>query len=124
MFAGRDATRAFVTGCFVEDRTGDLRGAEEVYLPIEDEEEVIGSGERKVRAERERREARRRVREEVAKWEGFYREHKKYFAVGRVTGVEGYTGEAKQLCEQAKKGRPKRKNMNKKRDEATGKPVQ
>ena len=113
-----------MTGCFVEDRTGDLRGAEEVYLPIEDEEEVIGSGERKTRAERERREARRKVRDEVTKWEAFYREHKKYFAVGKVVGEERHTGEVKRLCEQAKKGRPKRKNMNKKKEEAAGKPVQ
>merc|ERR1711939_215707 len=55
VFAGRDATRAFVTGCFLEDRTADLRGAEEIYLPVEDlEEEELSSGERKTRAEKER----------------------------------------------------------------------
>ncbi|MBE7181334.1 MAG: cytochrome b5 domain-containing protein, partial [Terriglobus roseus] len=53
VFAGRDATRAFVTGCFLEDRTPDLRGAEEIYLAIEDlEDEKLSSGERKTRAEK------------------------------------------------------------------------
>ena len=123
VFAGRDATRAFVTGCFLEDRTSDLRGAEEVYLPIEDPDEEISSGERKKRAERERREAKKKVLQEVRKWEGFYRNHKKYFEVGRLAEVDQHTGPALELCEVAQKGRPKRKNMNKSRD-APGKPVQ
>jgi predicted heme/steroid binding protein len=57
VFAGRDATRAFVTGCFLEDTTDDMRGAELIYVPVDDDEEVISSAERKTRAERERREA-------------------------------------------------------------------
>ena len=123
VFAGRDATRAFVTGCFLEDRTSDLRGAEEVYLPIEDADEEISSGERKKRVERERREAKKRVLREVQHWEGFYRNHKKYFEIGKLTGVHEHTGPPPELCEVAQKGRPQRKNMNKSRD-APGKPVQ
>jgi predicted heme/steroid binding protein len=123
VFAGRDATRAFVTGCFLEDRTSDLRGAEEVYLPIEDPDEEIRSGERKKRAERERREAKKKVLQEVQKWENFYRNHKKYFEVGNLLGTDEHTGPAPELCEIAQNGRPKRKNMNKSR-EAPGKPVQ
>lgn len=123
VFAGRDATRAFVTGCFIEDRTSDLRGAEEVYLPVEDPAEEISSGERKKRAERDKREAKKKVLQEVQRWEGFYRNHKKYFEVGRVTETGEHTGPAPELCEQAQKGRPKRRNMNKSR-EAPGKPVQ
>ena len=123
VFAGRDATRAFVTGCFLEDRTSDLRGAEEVYLPIEDDVEEISSGERKKRAEREKREAKKRVLQEVQHWEGFYRNHKKYFEVGKLTGLDEHTGPPPALCEVAQKGRPQRKNMNKSR-EAPGKPVQ
>ncbi|KAJ4288456.1 hypothetical protein N0V90_011691 [Kalmusia sp. IMI 367209] len=34
-FAGRDAARAFLTGCFQEDATPDLRGVETMYLPLE-----------------------------------------------------------------------------------------
>lgn len=33
VFAGRDATRAFVTGCFLEDRTGDMRGPRRSTFP-------------------------------------------------------------------------------------------
>lgn len=34
-FAGHDAARAFITGCFAEDQTPDLRGVEEMYIPID-----------------------------------------------------------------------------------------
>ncbi|KAJ9664138.1 hypothetical protein H2198_000356 [Neophaeococcomyces mojaviensis] len=123
-FAGHDASRAFVTGCFMEDRTRDLRGAEEVYLPLEDPDEEISSGERKTRAERERRLAKKKVQEEVDKWVKFYSNSKKYFKVGQVIGVEEEpVGPAPTLCTAAQKGRPKRKNMNKSK-EAPGKPVQ
>ena len=124
VFAGRDATRAFVTGCFLDDRTGDLRGAEEVYLPIEDlEDEVLSSGEKKTRAEREKREARKKVVAEVSNWEGFYRGSKKYFEVGKMAGTGEYTGDPPKLCDVAQKGRPRRSKMSKKKD-APGKPVQ
>ena len=122
VFAGRDATRAFVTGCFLEDRTSDLRGAEEVYLAIEDADEGISSGEKKTRAEREKREAKKKVLQEVQKWEGFYQNNPKYVEVGRLVERGEHTGPAPVLCDMAQKGRPKRKNMNKSRD-APGKPV-
>lgn len=38
VFAGADASRAFVTGCFKEDRIPDMRGVEEMYLPLDDPE--------------------------------------------------------------------------------------
>jgi predicted heme/steroid binding protein len=135
VFAGRDATRAFVTGCFADDTTSDLRGAEEIYIPIEptpgddqavdEEERKLSSAEKKMRAERERREAKKRVRKEVEKWETFYRDSKKYFEVGKLVGVGEYTGPVPTLCASAQKGRPKRKKLNKKqsKDEAPGKPV-
>lgn len=122
-FAGHDASRAFVTGCFVDDRTNDLRGAEEVYLPVDDPEEVISSGERKTRAERERRVAKKKVFDEVDRWVKFYKNSNKYFEAGKVVGVEEHAGPAPTLCAAAQKGRPKRKNMNQKK-EAPGKPVQ
>lgn len=124
VFAGRDATRAFVTGCFLEDRTADMRGAEEVYLPVEDlEDEALSSGEKKTRAERERREARKKVIGEVQNWENFYRNSKKYYEVGKVVGIEDHAGEPPRLCDVAQKGRPKRSKMNSKKA-APGKPVQ
>lgn len=123
-FAGHDASRAFVTGCFMEDRTSDLRGAEEAYLPIEDPDENISGAERKTRAEREKRLAKKKVRDEVDKWYAFYKNSKKYFEVGKVVYTEDDPViPAKPLCEQAQKGRPKRKNMNKSQN-APGKPVQ
>lgn len=124
VFAGRDATRAFVTGCFLEDRTSDLRGAEEIYIPVEDPEEEISSGEKKKRAERERREAKKKVLQEVKKWVDFYGKSKKYFEVGKLVGVEEPTGDPPSLCEPAQKGRPKRKNMVKSANDSPGKPVQ
>jgi len=127
VFAGRDATRAFVTGCFLEDRTSDLRGAEEIYIPIEDPDEEITSAARKLRAEKERREAKKRVQQEVRKWEGFYWNHKKYFEVGKLVGVTDDSGDPPKLCEHAQRGRPKRKNMKKTGDDkanSPGKPVQ
>lgn len=124
VFAGRDATRAFVTGCFLEDRTGDMRGAEEIYVPIDDPDEEITSAERKIRAERDRRKARDKVQAEVQKWENFYASSKKYFLVGELVGVPEYTGPPPKLCEPAQKGRPKRKNMKQNEpSEAPGKPV-
>ena len=125
VFAGRDATRAFVTGCFLEDRTGDMRGAEEIYIPIDDPDEVITSAQRKIRAERDRRKAKEKVQQEVQKWESFYQNSKKYFLVGELVGVPEYTGEPPKLCEPAQKGRPKRKNQKQSdaTDAAPGKPV-
>src|ERR1700753_2364716 len=35
VFAGKDAARGFITGCFKEDSTPDLRGAEWAYVPID-----------------------------------------------------------------------------------------
>ncbi|KAI7366052.1 hypothetical protein KC354_g4413 [Hortaea werneckii] len=53
VFAGRDAARGFVTGCFAEDGTPDLRGVEWTYVPAgiprygeEAEGEEEGEGER------------------------------------------------------------------------------
>ncbi|KAF2816547.1 uncharacterized protein BDZ99DRAFT_458406 [Mytilinidion resinicola] len=42
-FAGRDAARAFITGCFQEDLTPDLRGVEEMFVP-RDAPESAASG--------------------------------------------------------------------------------
>ncbi|KAF9885542.1 hypothetical protein FE257_012870 [Aspergillus nanangensis] len=110
-FSGRDATRAFVTGCFEEDLTPDMRGVEEMFIPIDDDtDDVLTSGEKKVRREQETRVAKARVHKQVQHWENFFRNHKKYFEVGKVVGVED-SETKRELCEGAKKQRPKRKDM-------------
>lgn len=71
-----DATRAFVTNCFEEDRTPDLRGVEDMFLPVDDEVvdaeivEKFGKGGLKKLRERERREAARSVGEALGHWIG------------------------------------------------------
>jgi predicted heme/steroid binding protein len=117
-FAGKDATRAFVTGCFSEDLTYDLRGVEEMFMPVDTPGDDVGmtKGEIKKRRERERREARRQVRGAIEHWEGFFGRSGKYFFVGRVVGREGWEGRVKkkELCEKARELRPKRKREEEK----------
>ncbi|RAL05464.1 putative heme/steroid binding domain protein [Aspergillus ibericus CBS 121593] len=111
-FTGRDATRAFVTGCFKEDLTPDMRGVEEMFIPIDDpeEEKMLSSGERKKRREQDLRIARQRIQTQVAHWEGFFRGHKKYFEVGKVVGLEEVIAkeEKRELCTAAKQQRGRR----------------
>ncbi|EEQ89627.1 heme/steroid binding domain-containing protein [Blastomyces dermatitidis ER-3] len=116
--AGVDATRAYVTGCFAEDRTPDLRGVELMYIPVEDDdggaaERAMSAAAKKVRREREWREARESVRKQVEHWREFFANHEKYFEVGRVVGVEGLMGgPERELCEAARKSRPLRSQLN------------
>ncbi|KAI9878826.1 MAG: hypothetical protein M1830_010395 [Pleopsidium flavum] len=116
-FAGKDATRAFVTGCFAEDLTPDLRGVEEMYMPVDGEEgEQVGwtSGERKKRQAQDLRLARKKVRESVAHWEGFFgKKSGKYFEVGTVKREEEWLERLprRDLCEPARKSRPKRNKI-------------
>ncbi|KAJ5331918.1 hypothetical protein N7476_001701 [Penicillium atrosanguineum] len=113
-FAGRDATRAFVTGCFKEDLTTDVGGVEEMFLPVEDvEDEQITMAERTLRHERELMLAREQIEKTVLRWQNFFRNHKKYFEVGLVEDdgtVDPEKGK-RVLCEGAKKQRPKRSEM-------------
>lgn len=134
-FTGRDATRAFVTGCFQEDLTPDLDGAEELFIPVDDEddeeERKLSSRDRKLRRERELRLAKAKVRETVAHWVNFYRDHKKYFEVGKVItpakNDNASESESKPkptkrpLCEAAQRNRPKRKDLKKEEAERKGK---
>ena len=110
-FTGRDATRAFVTGCFQEDLTHDLTGVEEMFIPVDDEDDVEGlsSGEKKVRRERDVRTAKGKVRRTVQHWERFFRNNKKYFEVGRVVGLEDVPKVKRELCQAAEEQRPRRK---------------
>src|SRR3954453_20181725 len=61
-FAGRDATRAFVTGCFKDDLTADIRGVETMFVAVEDVvDEALTSAQKKIRRERELRAAKAKV---------------------------------------------------------------
>ncbi|KAJ5991788.1 Cytochrome b5 [Penicillium sp. IBT 35674x] len=112
-FAGRDATRAFVTGCFSDDLTPDLSGVEEMFMPVEDVEESLTSAEKKVRREREMRHAKAQIAQTVARWEKFFGNSKKYFRAGKVVGVEKDAEDGKRiLCGSAQNQRPKRSEMN------------
>lgn len=119
-FAGKDAARAFVTGCFDSDGlVSDLTGVEEMFIPVDDEEDEgekrLSSGQKKVRREQEVRFAKAQVRRQVEGWQNFYRNHRLYFEVGRVVGGKSdgsVTGRKVELCEAAKNNRPKRGERN------------
>ena len=122
-FAGKDAARAFVTGCFEQDLTPDLSGVEEMFIPVDDEndeeEKKLSRGHKKIRREQDLRFARAQVRKQVLHWENFYRNSQKYFEVGKVDASRGGVrrDEKLPLCESAMKNRPKRKTAKKKQDE-------
>lgn len=113
MFAGVDASRGFVTGCFADDRTPDLRGVEEMFLPLEDsaanaqftKEELA-----EMRKE-EMREARKKVKEALSHWVGFFAKSDKYRKVGTVKREKGWLKDEprRELCSAAQKGRKPRK---------------
>ncbi|KAK0280300.1 hypothetical protein LTR91_004807 [Friedmanniomyces endolithicus] len=126
IFAGKDAARGFITGCFAEDGNADLRGAEYTYvasdipLPPEFGGEVGEGGEawqgkltgaQKSYREGELRRARKMVRDTIEGWASMFRGEggKEYFEVGKVVREEGWLEreEKKVLCAQAVKGRPK-----------------
>ncbi|KAL1634626.1 hypothetical protein SLS58_010621 [Diplodia intermedia] len=121
-FAGRDAARAFVTGCFDTDLTPDLRGAEDMYIPTDvAEEDVDLSPEaRAARDERERRSAREKVAAVVDGWARVFSgaTGKEYLAVGRVLRDEGWLDRLprRELCAKAAELRPKGRVKRKKKD--------
>jgi predicted heme/steroid binding protein len=141
-FAGRDAARAFLTGCFQEDQTADLRGVEEMYMPIDPPEEDFGvkipgqeedptvqahkdakahdkrrpqlsKAEIKNRHAQELRQAKKMAREGLEHWHKLFRgdKGKPYFKVGEVKREKDWLKGVpkRELCDQAKKGRPVRK---------------
>ncbi|KAI5291420.1 hypothetical protein KEM54_004865 [Ascosphaera aggregata] len=128
--AGAEANRAFVTGCFEEDRTPDLRGVEQMYIPIEDcdddpnksgceEEAKLTKAQKKVRREQELRNAKKYVSKAINGWYRFYDKSDKYSKVGRVIPEpygEELTVDTKPvptLCAKAEDQRPKRSEMKK-----------
>ncbi|KAF1939914.1 hypothetical protein EJ02DRAFT_407561 [Clathrospora elynae] len=132
-FAGRDAARAFLTGCFAEDAVPDLRGVEMMFMPIEPEEKPgltaedkavevqkaklrrskLSKGELKNRHAQELRSARRQAKQGLEGWHALFRgdKGKPYRKVGTVKREEGWLDKVpkRELCEQAAKGRPIRK---------------
>jgi hypothetical protein len=101
-----------VTGCFDTDRTPDMRGVEEMFLPLDDPEidGLYSSGEMKKLKEKERREAKEKVYEALKHWIDFFGNSKKYTRVGEVRRETGWEtkGPAPTLCARAQEGRGKR----------------
>lgn len=119
-FSGRDAARAFVSGCFREDLTWDMRGLEEMYIKGAELEtdlaekaeierlEADGSMAGRVRYLTKRREKRRvdawdKVVKSIAHWDQFFRDHDKYFYVGIVTHPDISGEPIRELCQKQKK---------------------
>jgi len=111
VFSGVDASRGFVTGCFLADRNGDMRGVEEMYLPLDDPEvdkhwtpeEMVALREQELAA------ARVRVHDALKHWVDFFAKSKKYPFVGYLKRPRGWEGEPKPLCDVAQNGRTARK---------------
>lgn len=114
-FSGKDAARAFVSGCFREDLTWDLRGLEEMYITgdvrkLDDKElseisrlESTGENDSRVRYLKKRRDRRRReawaqVEKAVSHWENFFNNHEKYFYVGKVVHLDLSGTPVRELC--------------------------
>lgn len=112
IFAGKDAARAFVTGCFLEDGHPDMRGAEWTYVPAD----IPGFNEPATPAQKSQREqalrnARKQVKATIDSWQKVFRGEtgKDYFEIGlmkRPKGWQEMLPEPK-LCKQAQDARPK-----------------
>ncbi|KAM7212813.1 membrane-associated progesterone-binding protein 4 [Rhypophila decipiens] len=111
-FAGCDASRAYVTGCFAEDRTPDMRGVEEMYLPIDDPkiDKFWTKEEFEAMREKELQEALQKVHDGLDHWVKFFKNSKKYAFVGYVKRPQGWPGTEprRKLCSEAAKGRKRR----------------
>ncbi|KAK5128818.1 hypothetical protein LTR85_000151 [Meristemomyces frigidus] len=116
VFAGKDAARGFITGCFAEDGTPDLRGVEWTYVPTDVPEgsEIDGrklTGAEKTAREQILRGARKQVQDTLLGWSKMFTGEggKDYFEVGKVKREEGWLEKLPKrgLCAQAQKGRPK-----------------
>ncbi|KAM0713858.1 hypothetical protein Q7P37_010820 [Cladosporium fusiforme] len=122
VFAGKDAARGFITGCFAEDSTPDMRGAEWTYVSrdVPDFDELDGvkvTAEQKKLREQELRQARKKVKDTIEGWAKMFRGEggKDYFEVGTVKREAGWLEKMPKrgLCEQAQKNRPKPKTAGK-----------
>ncbi|KAM0426946.1 hypothetical protein ACHAPT_007844 [Fusarium lateritium] len=111
-FAATDAARAFVTGCFSEDRTADLRGMEEAFLPLDDPETDAHWSPEELAAlkAKELAEAKDHAHKALLHWVNFFANSKKYSKYGYVSREEGWLEkeEPKVLCAQAQAARKTR----------------
>lgn len=118
-----------MTGCFEEDLTPDLRGVEEMFVPVDppdapehqEDKQLVRQGGRagptkadlKNRRAREMRVARKRVQETIKGWAKTFSGEggKPYYLAGEIVREEGWLERLpkRELCEAAKKSRPKRK---------------
>ncbi|KAL6695998.1 cytochrome b5 [Trichoderma pleuroticola] len=112
-FAGCDAARAFVTGCFADDRTPDMRGVEDMFLPLDDPETdaQYTTAEMKELKEMELIRAQRQVHDALKHWVNFFGNSKKYHKVGYVKREKNWLEKQprRELCAPAQQGRSKRK---------------
>ncbi|OLN87164.1 Membrane steroid-binding protein 1 [Colletotrichum chlorophyti] len=112
VFAGHDASRGFVTGCFLDDRTPDMRGVEEMFLPLDDPEidRHWSYDDMKKLQEEELRTAQQKVHDALKHWVDFFSKSDKYTKVGMVKREPDWLAKEKKkkLCDQAQKGRVKR----------------
>lgn len=113
VFAGTDASRGFVTGCFKDDRTPDMRGVEAMYLPLDDPEvdSHFTSAELKNLRAQEKRQAEKKTHEALKHWVDFFANSPKYSLVGYVKRPADWLEKEpeRELCAQATKGRKPRK---------------
>ncbi|KAK8086369.1 heme steroid binding domain-containing protein [Apiospora phragmitis] len=114
IFAGVDASRGFVTGCFADDRTADLRGVEEMFLPVDDpafDNKHLNVAQLAEIKRVEREEAERKVFEALEHWANFFARSDKYHKVGTVKREPDWLEKEprKKLCDAAQQQRPKRK---------------
>ncbi|KPM44255.1 hypothetical protein AK830_g2244 [Neonectria ditissima] len=112
VFAGRDASRAFVTGCFADDRTADLRGVELMFMPLDDPETDAHWTEEELAVKRvqELEAAKKRAHDALLHWVNFFTNSKKYKKVGYLVREEGWLEKEplRELCAPAQNGRRKR----------------
>lgn len=137
-FAGKDATRAWVSTCFKgeEQLTWDMRGVDEMFRPKWMDEEIeeaaqgqgeggalkeqalkalekvgrVGEEEKAKRRTEDAKEMRDGVEGSIAHWMKFFKGNPKYKEVGRVVGRTALNEgrEEIKLCEDALKKRPVR----------------
>ncbi|KAK4197083.1 hypothetical protein QBC40DRAFT_207891 [Triangularia verruculosa] len=112
-FSGCDAARAYVTGCFAEDRSPDMRGVEEMYLPLDDPNVDKHWSRQELRElkKKEKEDALKKVNDGLKHWVDFFAKSDKYRKVGYVKMPKGWPGTEpmRPLCETAAKGRKVRK---------------
>ncbi|KAF5008731.1 hypothetical protein FDECE_5018, partial [Fusarium decemcellulare] len=104
-FAAVDAARGFITGCFREDRTADLRGVEEAFLPLDDPEIDAHWTPEELAAlkVKELAYAKAQAHKTLQHWVNFFANSKKYERVGYVLREDDWLEkeEPKVLCDQA-----------------------